>query len=126
MASDDWLYSEPKRKEWECLPGRPRKKLVLEVRRHLRRYGIRPLSIEHRAWQEAWEWAHRIAISYVYTRWPDAREIATQYLVLLLCEMREDCSLRLPFRAGLRMTDVVRARLGAHMPLGLPAPEEVA
>ncbi len=63
------------------LPGWPKKRLVKLVRAQLWRYGIRPRG---RPWRAAWSWAHAIAISYVYTQWPTASEISTQYLLLLL------------------------------------------
>ena len=37
--------------------------------------------------------------SYWHTHWPMASEIATQYLLLLLCEMKSSHMLRFPYRA---------------------------
>ena len=84
--------------EERSLPGWPKKKLVKEVRRHLWHYGIRPTKFT--LWQATWSWAYQIAKSYWHTHWPMATEIATQYLLLLLCEMKESHMLRLPYRAG--------------------------
>ncbi|PHQ34808.1 hypothetical protein [Rhodopirellula bahusiensis] len=78
------------------LPGSPSRRRVKEVRSHLWRYGIRP---KGDAWRLAWTWASAIASSYYHFRWPLPSEIASQYMVLLLCEMKEGRSLRLPFRA---------------------------
>ena len=63
--------------EQRDLPGWPKKRLVKEVRSHLRRYGIRP---QGQPWLIAWTWANAIANSYFYTNWPTSSEIGTQYL----------------------------------------------
>jgi hypothetical protein len=97
------------------LPGWPKKRLVREVRSHLRHYGIRP---KGEAWRAAWSWASAIANSYVYTHWPIPSEIATQYVLLLLAQMKESHSLKLPFRANKVVPDDVR-RLLPSSPLPL-------
>ena len=79
------------------LPGWPKKKLVKEVRRHLWHYGIRPTKFT--IWQATWSWADAIARSYWHVHWPLPSEIATQYILLLLAEMKSSCMLRLPYRA---------------------------
>lgn len=84
--------------EERSLPGWPKKKLVKEVRRHLWHYGIRPTKCE--IWRMTWSWADAIACSYWHTHWPMASEIATQYILLLLVEMKGSCMLRLPYRAS--------------------------
>ena len=84
--------------EERSLPGWPKKKLVKEVRRHLWHYGIRPTKFE--IWRATWAWADAIARSYWRVHWPMPSEIATQYILLLLVEMKGSCSLRLPYRAG--------------------------
>ena len=84
--------------EEHSLPGWPRKKLVKEVRRHLWHYGIRPAKFT--LWQATWSWAYAVAKSYWHTHWPMASEIATQYILLLLVEMKQSHMLRLPYRAG--------------------------
>lgn len=83
--------------EEHSLPGWPKKKLVKEVRRHLSHYGIRPTKFE--IWQATWAWAEAIARSYWHKHWPLPSEIATQYILLLLVEMKQSCMLRLPYRA---------------------------
>lgn len=102
------------------LPGWPKKRLVKQVRSHLWRYGIRPRG---EAWRAAWAWASAIARSYYHTHWPLPWEIASQYVLLLLCEMRQGSSLKLPFRANKVVPDEVRRLLPAG-PLrdGLPQP----
>ena len=72
--------------EERSLPGWPRKKLVKEVRSHLWHYGIRPTKFT--IWQATWSWADAIARTYWHTHWPMASEIATQYILLLLVEMK--------------------------------------
>ena len=62
------------------------KKLVAEVRRRLSSYGIRP-SLPS-LWRETWQWASQITNSYVFPRWPLPSEIAAQYVLLLLLEMK--------------------------------------
>lgn len=98
----------------EHLPGRPTKRLVRLVRAHLWRYGIRPRG---KAWRAAWSWAHAIANSYFYPHWPSSPEISTQYILLLLVEMKANFNLRLPCRAG----KVIPAEVKAMLP-GNPVP----
>jgi len=84
--------------EEHSLPGWPKKTLVKEVRRHLCHYGIRPIKFE--IWQATWAWAHAIARSYWHVNWPLPSEIGTQYILLLLVEMKGSCMLKLPYRAN--------------------------
>jgi hypothetical protein len=91
------------------LPGWPKKKLVGEVRWYLRNYGIQPKSRE--IWLATWEWASRIADSYYRKVWPSPREIASQYVFLLLARMKGDFLLKLPHRAGDHLPDAARAIL---------------
>lgn len=79
------------------LPGWPTKKLVKDVRKHLLHYGIRP--VRDHLWRAAWTWAEAIARSYWRTHWPLPSEIATQYILLLLSDMKRSIGLRLPHRA---------------------------
>ena len=74
--------------EDHSLPGWPKKKLVKEVRRHLSHYGIRPVRSE--LWRATWAWAEAIARSYWHTHWPLPSEIGTQYILLLLIEMKAE------------------------------------
>lgn len=104
----DWTDT-PRQREY--LPGHPKPKLVKEVRSHLSRYGIRPTN--HELWQLTWKWACDIAVSYFYTSWPMASEIAAQYVLLLLSEMRTAKALRLPYRASDKMPGEVRSRIHA-------------
>ena len=90
------------------LPGWPRKRLVKQVRSHLWSYGIRP---KGEAWRAAWTWAHAIAQSYYHTSWPLPSEIATQYVLLLLTEMKGNFALKLPYRADKVIPDEVRQLL---------------
>lgn len=92
----------------EYLPGRPTKRLVKLVRAHLRSYGIRPRG---KPWSAAWSWAYAIANSYLSPQWPTSYEISTQYVLLLLVEMKANQSLRLPYRAGTVVPPDVRAML---------------
>jgi hypothetical protein len=94
--------------EQRDLPGWPTKRLVRLVRAHLWRYGIRP---HGKQWRAAWSWAHAISNSYFYPHWPSSSEIGTQYVLLLLVEMKESCALRLPYRANKVIPDEVRAML---------------
>lgn len=99
------------------LPGRPKKKLVTQVRRQLASFGVRP-SLS-RLWIETWQWASKITHSYVYPRWPLPSEIAAQYMVLLLLEMQANHALKLPYRAGEQQPESVRQRLTARQSLPL-------
>lgn len=93
------------------LPGWPKKKLVKDVRRHLWHYGIRPT--KHELWRATWAWAETIARSYWRTHWPMPSEIATQYILLLLVEMKSSYMLRLPYRAAEHIPPEVAALLPA-------------
>lgn len=101
------------------LPGYPTNRLVKRVRSHLWRFGIRP---KEPAWSATWHWASAIARSYYHTHWPLPHEIASQYVLLLLGQMHEGRSLKLPFRATKVMPDEVRQLLPTS-PLNLPAIE---
>lgn len=99
------------------LPGWPTKRLVKRVRSHLWSYGIRP---KGNAWRAAWSWASAIANSYYRTHWPLPSEIATQYVLLLLAEMKETRALKLPYRADKVVPDEVRRLLpGNSVPVPL-------
>lgn len=107
--------------EQRDLPGWPKKRLVKDVRRHLWHYGIRP---RHTPWIATWSWASAIANSYFQTSWPSSTEISTQYLLLLLAEMKRNHALRLPYRAGKAIPDQVRAMLpGNPVPLLIHEPQ---
>ena len=95
--------------EERTLPGWPKKKLVKEVRRHLSHYGIRPTKFG--IWQATWAWADAIARSYWHVHWPLPSEIATQYILLLLVEMKSSSMLKLPYRAGDHVPPEVAAML---------------
>ena len=71
----------------EYLPGRPKKQHVKDVRSHFWHYGIRPNS---------------------------TTEIATQYLVLLLVDMKEGGDRRLPYRASKVIPDELRSQLSSN------------
>lgn len=97
--------------EEHSLPGWPKKKLVKDVRRHLWHYGIRPT--KSMIWQATWSWAEAIARSYWHTHWPLPSEIGTQYILLLLAEMKSSSMLRLPYRAQ----KIVPAEVAAMLPV---------
>lgn len=94
------------------LPGGPSKRRIRDVRRHLKTYGITP---KPELWRLAWEWAAKIADSYFYKHWPLPSEIASQYVLLLLMEMRGDSLLRLPYRAETQLPDSIRQRIGGQL-----------
>ena len=105
--------------EERSLPGWPKKKLVKEVRRHLWHYGIRPTKSD--IWRATWAWADAIARSYWRTHWPLPSEIGTQYILLLLVEMKSSCMLRLPYRANKHVPAEVAAMLPDPQHTELPA-----
>lgn len=88
------------------LPGSPRKKLVQDVRKFLKSWGIIP---HYKVWPLAWAWAWSVAKSYqrfddllqkrCRERWPLASEIASQYVVVLGAEIRDSGLFHMPFRA---------------------------
>lgn len=91
------------------LPGLPSKSLVVKVRKALNHYGIKP---QERLWRLTWEWAadctFRNSLFLKTKRWPSAYEIATQYLFVLIAEMRAKRDLRLPRNAGTCLTGPIR------------------
>ena len=93
------------------LPGGPSRRLVKEVRSRLWRYGVRP---KGDAWRLTWVWATAIASSYFHYRWPMPHEIASQYMLLLLCEMKEGRLLKLPFRADQVQPDEIKSLLATE------------
>ncbi len=95
--------------EEHSLPGWPKKRLVKDVRRHLWRYGIRPTRSD--LWRATWAWAEKIGRSYWKMHWPQAWEIGTQYILLLLIQMKENRSLSLPYRASDQIPPEVAALL---------------
>jgi hypothetical protein len=97
--------------EERSLPGWPKKRLVKDVRRHLWRYGIRPTKSD--AWRATWAWAEKIARSYWHMHWPLPSEIGTQYILLILTEMKQSYMLRLPDRAKEHIPPEVVAMLPA-------------
>lgn len=90
------------------LHGGPSRRLVKEVRSRLWRYGVRP---KGDAWHLTWVWATAIASSYFHFRWPMPHEIASQYMLLLLCEMKEGRLLKLPFRADQVQPEEIKSML---------------
>lgn len=95
--------------EDRTLPGWPKKKLVKHVRRQLAHYGIRPARMS--AWRTAWIWAEAITRSYWQTHWPLPSEIASQYVLLLLADMKKSHMLKLPYRADSVLPAEVTAAL---------------
>lgn len=83
--------------DYRELPGGPRLKLVKEVKRRLRIYGISPRSD---LWVAAWKWADSVAYHQsIWLRkkhWPAPTQIASQYVLIMLCEMKQFRSLCLP------------------------------
>lgn len=108
--------------ERNSLPGHPATWRIKAARRQLRQFGISP---KPKLWYATWLWAHEVAGSYLMRKiWPTSGEVAAQYVVLLLVEMKQDATIHLPTRATKRIPDIVRTLLGGQPPAGLPAPEE--
>lgn len=101
----------------EYLPGDPPPKLIRDVRKRLRGYGIRPQAAQ---WRVMWEWALKIRNSYYDPRWPSVAELVAQYTVLLLAEMRDNFQLKLPPRAMSHITPAASVML-VQAPAALPA-----
>jgi hypothetical protein len=112
------------------LPGDPSKLLIRKVRRQLKSFGIVPLD---KFWRLAWAWAREVADSYRRSfvlaglakearcpRWPSPCEIASQYLLLLLADMRNSGEIKLPYRAAEHVPPAVAALFGPQRPM-LPA-----
>lgn len=108
--------------ERNTLPGGPANSLVRKVRAVLYGYCRSKPRKEDRLWHMAWEWAcairsreevFHLTIGYRPRKkpWPSPQEIASQYLLLCLVEMRSCHALRLPHNAAERMTASVAAHL---------------
>ena len=115
------------------LPNYPRKSLVLAVRKQLNRYGIRPTGSAPAAlnqiWRDAWEWAAVCRYAGYdrpnsrrmnWNKWPTAREIAAQYVYLLLVTMQCDFALSLPHAA--RSARKIPAAIAARYQIPTPTP----
>ncbi len=119
--------------ERNTLPGQPPNVLITEVRRVLWLYcSCRPPKHgRDESWNLTWEWAANIrynreasnsAAGYKPRRkpWPNASEIATQYLFLALLKMRSSGMLKLNFRAAETIPGRVRfemAKIGNVSPI---------
>jgi hypothetical protein len=100
--------------------GGPSGTRIKEVKSYLHRWGIKP---RERIWWLTWTWAASIAsrqdcdllvagISRAKRRrwsWPSADEIASQYVFLLLMDIRD--TLQMPRRAGEHIPPPVLAEL---------------
>ncbi len=94
------------------LPGCPSTARLKAVRRFLKSYGIVPAR-DSAEWRLAWKWAAQIADSYMFRKcWPANREIAAQYILLVLAKIRDEGGLKLPFRAREQAPTAVLERLG--------------
>ena len=108
--------------ERNTLPGGPGNNLVRKVRAVLYAYCRSKPQQGDRLWHMAWEWAYAIrsreevfhlTIGYRPRKkpWPSAQEIASQYLLLCLVEMRSCRALRLPHNAA----EYAPASVAAHL-----------
>ena len=105
--------------EEKNLPGWPTKSLVRKVKSVLWRYVRCRPQITDPLWRPTWEWAdacRRRNELFDFSKrhrakWPSDNEIATQYLVLAITEMKSCSDLRLPFHAAGQMTPAVTAIL---------------
>jgi len=104
------------------LPGGPSARLIRDVRRELRRsLQCRP-ERRNKIWLLTWQWASHMAnrqSSWPHPRskrkrWPFAHEIATQFILLALMEMRSQCRLRLPFQAEKHLPATVQVFLAEN------------
>ena len=94
--------------EDHSLPGIPRKGLVKKVKSVLWQYLRSRPDKNDRNWKIAWQWAYdcfqrdrmfAVGKQYSRTKWPSPSEIASQYIFLVMLEMRSSCQLKLPFEA---------------------------
>lgn len=115
---NDW--TEKRRPERQDLAGQPSPKLLRSVRQTLWLYVRCRPGRDDRTWKLTWEWAYQIATRTSHyginpkakrLRWPTPAEIASQYLILALAEMRDSSMLRLPHNAGKFMPAAAAALL---------------
>jgi len=109
------------------LPGRPRVSLVKQVKSTLRLYfGSRPTEFEPK-WRQTWVWADAIRWKTPHFKkgsppWPSPTEIASQYILLCLAQMRDGVGIRLHHKAAEAMPECISLRLassGSSSPLNL-------
>lgn len=104
--------------ERNFLPGGPGNSLIRQVRRILFTYCRSRPQRTDRAWINAWDWARAIRDREEFWQlvvkaktkrrpWPAAAEIASQYLLLALADMKDARALRLPFHAAECVTPAV-------------------
>ena len=76
--------------EERSLPGWPKKSRQGRAAASVAVW-IRPTRSD--LWRATWAWAEKIGMSYWKMHWPQAWEIGTQYILLLLIQMKENRSL---------------------------------
>lgn len=125
--------------EEKSLAGWPTKALVRKVKSVLWQYVRCRPQITDPLWQKTWDWAaaverreslYKFGKAATRKHWPAPNEIATQYLILAITEMKSFCALRLPFHAATQMPDSVKlilkdsklVELSLADPPRLPAP----
>lgn len=100
------------------LPGWPNKTLVKKVKQVLWRYVRCRPQITDPIWRKAWEWASMVeqrnslfkfGKAASRKHWPADNEIATQYLLLAITDMKSCSQLRLPMHAAEQMPESVKA-----------------
>lgn len=107
--------------ERNTLAGGPSNAMIRRVRSVLWAYAKCKPPKDDRNWKLTWEWASAccdrdslfLHWKTVKRRkpWPSPTEIASQYLFLVLADMRSCHALRLPFRASVAVPEGVKARL---------------
>lgn len=106
--------------EVRTLSGHPSVPLVKSVKQLLWQYlRCKPLDTDAN-WQQTWEWAaacrDRTAITWFSNQrvpWPSPSEIATQYLLLAMSQLRDDHQLNIHRHAVEAMPQSVSLRLTA-------------
>lgn len=109
--------------ERNILCGGPSNAHVKRVRAVLWRWLRARPQVEDKNWKAAWEWADNVRYRgnrYNFTKrkpkWPNENEIATQYLTLVLIEMRDYHAFRLPFYAAECLPAILANRVGINGP----------
>lgn len=106
--------------ERNSLAGCPGNALIRRVRSVLRQYAACRPPRDDRNWRLTWEWAAACCERgelFLFKQnkrrrpWPSPNEIASQYLFLVLAEMRSNHALRLPWRASQAIPASVAKRM---------------
>lgn len=98
------------------LPGNPKLTLVRKVKSTLRLYFASRPGEWDTNWRQTWLWADAIRWKTPHFKksappWPSVNEIASQYVLICLAQMRDGSGIKLHYKAAEAMPEIVSLRL---------------